>query len=164
MAFSFSAIAVPANSVGTTELQNGAVTEPKIQPAADNNLNAKRTARYVYDFVIDGGVAGSIPFRGDALPVKSIIVGGRAYVRDALTGAGGTTAGITIVAGDDLVADAPVAGAPWNTPDTEIAIIPVDTQATDVRVVAGGTPTLVVTTHDLTAGHVDLFVDYIVTD
>lgn len=143
---------------------DGQVIEKQFPLVNSDKLNAKRTARFVYDWNVDGGVAGSIPFRGDALPLKSIIIGGRAYVIRALTGAGGTTAGIVAVAADDLVANAVVAGAPWNVPATEIAIIPVGALASDIVWTAGGIPALVVTTHNLTDGAVDLFLDYIVTD
>lgn len=152
------------NAITTTKILNGTVSEAKLTPPANNKLNASRIARFVYDWNVDGGVAGSIPFRGDALPAKDIIKGGRAYVVRKLTGPAGTTAGITAVAGDDIIADAVVAGAPWNLDATEIAIIPVDSLATDVVWTAGGIPALVVTTHNLTDGAVDLWLEYIVND
>lgn len=152
------------SAVTVTKIGAGAVTEPKLTPPANNNRNASRIARFIYDWNTDGGVAGSIPFRGDALPAKSIIKGGRAYVIRALTGAGGTTAGIVAVAADDIITDAAVAGAPWNASTTEIAIKPLNTLGTDVVWAAGGIPALVVTTHNLTDGAIDLWIEYIVND
>jgi len=153
-----------ATSIATGDIAAGAVTEPKLEPATSNKRNAYRVARFIYDWNTDGGVAGSIPFRGDALPAKSIIKGGRMYVIRALTGAGGTTAGITAVGADDIVPDAAVAGAPWNAATTERAITPVDTLISDVVWAAGGIPNLVVTTHNLTDGAIDLWLEYIVND
>lgn len=144
--------------------QPSPVTESDLTPATTNALNAKRTARFIYDATVDSKVAGTIPFRGTALPANSIVVGGRGYVVAALTGASGTTAGISLVSGDDIVADAVVAGVPWSSATTEIAILQDGTEATDLVVTAGGIPSLVVTTHNLTAGKINLFLDYIVTD
>lgn len=153
-----------ASSVATGDIVAGAVTEPKFELVANNKRNAFRMARFIYDFHTDGGVAGSIPFRGDPLPANSIIKGGRAYVIRKLTGAGGTTAGIVAVAADDIIGDAVVAGAPWNTDTTEIAIKSLNTLGTDVSWAGGGIPALVVTTHDLTDGAIDLWLEYIVHD
>jgi hypothetical protein len=173
MAFTFTPISVPLNSVGATQLKTnavtsvkilaGAVTEPKFEPAVDLVRNAKRTAKYQYDFAIDGGAVSLIPLRGDALPANSIIVGGTAYVIDALVdGGAGASAGIDAAAPDDIITSAAVVGAPWSAPATEIDITPIGTAITNVVWSAGGTPVLNVSAFPLTGGKFELFLDYIV--
>jgi hypothetical protein len=174
MAFSVTAIGAGPNTIGPAQLQanavttpsvlDGAITEPKLEPAVDNARNAYRIAKFIYDQAVDAPGPGSVPFRGGALPANAIITGGRAYVKSALTGIAGTTAGIQAVAADDIVPDAAVVGAPWSVSATEIAITPVGSLATDVQWGAGGIPTLEITTHPLTGGVVDLWLEYIVTD
>ena len=134
--------------------------EASLTPATSNVLNVKRTARYTWDYTLDG-VTSPVNFEGVALPAKSIIVGGRGYVKTALTGTG--NASIVIVGANDLVVAAAISGAPWSSATTKIAIVPVGTNASDVVVTNGGTPTMVFTGTP-TAGHVNLFLDYWIVD
>lgn len=161
------------NQVRTSELQDGAVTnlkitdgtisEAKLTVPEGNTRNAFRIAKFVYDFAVDGGVVGPIPFRGEALPANSIIKGGRAYVIHELLSLGAATAGITAVAGTDIIGDTAIGAPPWDTPVTEVAINPIDTLVTDIPWAAGGIPTLDVALFDLTDGVVELWLEYIVT-
>jgi hypothetical protein len=146
-----------------SNMAGGVVIEPKLQPPANNNRNAKRTARFSYDFGTQGGTVGLITLVGDALPAKSVVVDGRLYVTVALTGGALAAAGIDLVAASDVVTSAAVTGVPWNTTGDK-AINPVAAAAHDIVCAAGGSPSLDITNSALTAGHFDLFLDYYVTD
>lgn len=152
-----------ASSIATGDIANGAVSEPKFAVPAGYTRNAYRTAKFVYNFAVDGGVVGAIPFRGEALPANSIIKGGRAYIIHELLSGGAASAGITAVAGQDLIADAVIAGAPWNLAAFDAALIPVDTALSDIPMPAGGIPTLDVDHFNLTDGVINLWLEYIVT-
>lgn len=151
-------------NAGALTINAGVVTEAKLSTPVSNLRNAKRTARFVYDWAVDGGVAGAIPFRGDAIPANAKIIGGRCYVVAALTSGGAATAGISSVGANDIVGNAAVAGAPWSVAATHIDIIPQDTFITDIVWAAGGIPALLVAAFNLTAGKLNLWLDYIVTD
>ncbi len=150
--------------IATSSILDGAVTEPKFRPAVNNNLNAKRVAKFKYDVAVNGGGFGApIPLTGDALPASAIVIGGRLYVKTALGSGGAATAALQIVAPGDLVVAAPFAGVPW-TPAGEYAVIPVDTAISDILAPAGGVPTITIGVADLNAGVFDLFLDYVVHD
>ena len=145
---------------GTSFVEYYPVPEASLPSPSRNGLNAKRTARFTWDYTADG-VTSPVSFEGVALPANSIIVGGRGYVKAALTGTG--NAAIQIVGANDLKVAAAISGAPWSSATTDIAIVPIGTAGTDVVVASGGTPAMVFTGTP-TAGHVNLFLDYIVTD
>ncbi|MFH1031125.1 MAG: hypothetical protein V1767_00940 [Chloroflexota bacterium] len=149
-------------AVVNAKITNGTITEPKLVVPTGNTKNALRVAKFIYDFAVDGGAIAAIPFRGEALPANSIIKGGRAYVVHELTSGGAASAGITAVAGDDLIADTLIAAPPWNLANTEIGLIPIGTLITDVPWPAGGIPTLNVEHFVLTDGLVYLWLEYIV--
>lgn len=141
------------------------LTEGKLAAADGLTLNALRTAKFEFDFATDAHVMGTTVMRGATLPAKARIVGGHCYIKTALTGAGGTTASIQVTGANDIIADAAVAGAPWSTSDAMVPIVPVNTTVTCVKSeAAGGKPSLVIGTHDLTAGHIDLWLNYVVHD
>ena len=143
----------------------GGIVESLINPISNNNLNLRRTARFVWDFATDAHVVGTVAFRGDTLPAKARIVSGECYIKNALTGAGGTTASIQVTGAGDIIVDAAVAGVPWSTSDAMVPVVPVNTTATCVKSeAAGGKPSLVITTHDLTAGNIELYLNYIIHD
>jgi len=143
----------------------GAVVESLVDPISSNHLNLRRTARFVWDFATDAHAVGTVSFRGDTLPAKARIVSGECYIKNALTGAGGTTASIQVTGANDIIADAAVAGVPWSTSDAMVPVVPVNTTATCVKSeAAGGKPSLVITTHDLTAGNIELYLNYIIHD
>jgi hypothetical protein len=151
-----------ATSIVNGDIVNGTISEPKLVVPTGRTKNTRRTARFEYAFATDGGAVGVIPFRGEALPANSIIVNGRMYVVHELLSGGAASAGITAVAGQDILADALIAAPPWNLPAFDGAIIPVDTALTDVLWAAGGIPTLDVDHFNLTDGSIVLYLDYIV--
>jgi len=161
--------------ISTGKIANGAVTTAKINPLAVTDallsaptaltLNAMRTAKFEFDFATDAHVMGTTVMRGATLPAKARIVTGACYIKTALTGAGGTTAAIQVTGANDFITDAAVAGVPWSTADAMVPVIPVNTTATCIKSeAAGGKPSLVIGTHDLTAGHIDVWLNYVVVD
>jgi predicted RecA/RadA family phage recombinase len=167
--------AYAALGVSTAKIANGAVTTAKIAalnvtdalmsaPAA-LTLNSMRTAKFEWDFATDAHAVGTVAFRGATLPAKARIVKGACYVKTALTGGAGATAAIQVTGANDLVAAAVVAGVPWSTADAMVPVVPVNTTATHIKSeAAGGKPSLVIGTNDLTAGHIDVWLDYTVVD
>lgn len=161
--------------ITTGKLANGAVTTIKIAalnitdalmsaPAA-LTLNSMRTAKFEWDSTIDAKAVGTVAFRGATLPAKARIVKGACYVKTALTGGVGSTAAIQVTGANDLITEAVVAGAPWHIADAMVPVIPVNTTATHIKCEAvGGKPSLVIGTNNLTAGHIDVWLDYVVVD
>ena len=167
--------AYAALGVSTAKLANGAVTNAKIGALAvtDDKLvspatlvrNVVRKAKFEWDFATDAHAVGTVAFRGETLPAKARIIRGSCYVKTALTGGASASAAIQITGANDFVAAAAVTGVPWSTADAMIPVVPVNTTATCIKSeTAGGKPSLVIGTADLTAGHIDAFVEYVVVD
>ena len=146
------------------KIVDGRVKEKDLLAPGNIGLNSKRIAKFQYSFAVDGGAISNITMRGGPLPAKSKVVGGRAYVVTALAGGAGAKAGISLAALNDIISTTVVGGAPWNASTTHIAITPTGLFATDIAFTAGGSPTLDISVNTLTAGQVDLWLEYIVTD
>ncbi len=125
---------------------------------------SKHIAKFSYDFGTQAGAQGDITMVGDPLPDNAIIWNGVMDVLLAPTGAGGTTLAVSIQAGNDLVTAAAVAGAPWSTADTMIAIVPVGVVATAIKLTASRAPYVTIGTHDLTAGRIIVILEYYLSD
>lgn len=120
--------------------------------------------KYTYDFSAQGGVAGDITMQGEPLPDNAIIFGGVADVVTALTSDGSATMGIsTSQSADDIIADAAVSGAPWSTTGTK-AIVPALAYDSAIKTTAQRAPKVVITTADLTAGKVNLYLFVFLSD
>ena len=125
-------------------------------------LGVTSNAKMTYDFTVDGGAASStiIPLNSPTLPAKSIILGGTVDVTVACVGAGsislGTSAGSAVnsLKAADIAANYAI--------NTQVAIIPVFTAATYVKMSAAGRLCLATTVGTITAGRFDLNVVYVV--
>lgn len=120
-----------------------------------------RTARARYDFAVDGGGApGLITLaQSDTIPLGAILIGGWIRVETAFataTAVGvGTSAGSSTVA---LVASTAIATLNTGTVSGITTLVP--NRTTPVLMSAAGTITMTSTVAALTAGKVDVFVEY----
>lgn len=115
-----------------------------------DQLGRLKPAISYYDFAVDGGAIGSLPLRGDSIPLNAIIVDVEVIVETIVASGGAATLGITGEGAGDLQAAVVVSGAPWSTATPKNgtqthASAPI--KATAVRV-----PTAVIGAFALTAG------------
>ena len=141
---------------------DGIWTGAKLADPGPITKDACRTAHFVWDFATDAHAVGTVPFRGAALPAKARIVSGHCWVKTALTGGASASAAIQVTGANDIVAAAVVTGVPWSIADAMIPIVPVNTTATCVKSEsASGRPSLVIGATDLTAGNIELWLNYV---
>lgn len=116
-------------------------------------------ARAVYDFAVDGGAIGLItPARTITLPDKAIILGGVIDHATAFTSLGSATISVGTSAGSSAASlKAATAVASFTG---LLAIVPVFTAATMVKMTAAGAITLTVAVAALTAGKAGINVAY----
>ena len=128
-------------------------------------LTAKRVARYVYDFAVEGGAISTINLGGTALPSGSLPVRSFVQVVTPATSGGAATmqlryqsaAGPTYV---DIIAAAPYNDATWGGPNEEG--LQLGTAATfGSAVQTGGQVELVIAGDTLTAGKFAVFIEYV---
>lgn len=119
-------------------------------------------AKMTYDFAVDGGAQGAIiPTNSPTLPSKAIILGGALDITTTLTSGGSATISLGTSAGSSATSlKAATAVASWSA--GFLAIVPVFTAATYVKLTAAGRPNLTIATADLTAGKFDLNLVYVV--
>lgn len=110
--------------------------------------------KVTYDFLWHGGAIGaiSLPLK---LPNKAIITDGYADVLVAPTSGGAATVALGLNTATDLKAATAIAS--WTG---IVALVPVGTAATAVKLTAERTLTLTVATAALTAGKINFFLDY----
>lgn len=122
-----------------------------------------RLARATYDFAVDGGAVGLITPAVGAnyiLPSGSIILGGIIDIVTTFTSGGSATIAVGTSAGSAANSlKAALAVASWTA--GLLAVIPVFTAATMVKLTADGTITLTVATAALTAGKAEIKLLYI---
>ena len=123
----------------------------------------KATAHAQYVFGTDGGAVGAIvPANSDTIPAHAVITGGAAIATTALTSSGGATVALGVSAGGsatDLLTAAH--GAVANFAQNTVVLLQ-DVIATPFRMSASGQIQLTVGTAALTAGVMDIWVDYYV--
>lgn len=118
-------------------------------------------ARAKWDFAVDGGAQGLItPKANTLLPDNAIILGGMlnsttAFVGASATVAFGTSAGS---AANSLKAATAITSF---TLDALVAVVPLYTAATALKLTAAGRITMTVATADLSAGVVEISLIYI---
>lgn len=129
---------------------------------ANGGLGVMGNAKMTYDFAVDGGVQGLItPSNSPTIPTKAIILGGTIDITTTLTSGGAATISVGTSAGSSATAlKAATAVATWAA--GQIAVVPVFTAATFLKLTAAGRPTLTVAVADLTAGKFDLNLVYVI--
>jgi len=118
-------------------------------------------ARAVYDFAVDGGAVSTItPVINMKIPSKAIILGGIIDIITTLTSGGSATIAVGTSAGSSTTSlKAALAVASWTA--GLLAIVPVFTAATMVKLTAEGQITVTVATAALTAGKFGVQVQYL---
>ena len=121
-----------------------------------------RTAKFEYDFAKEGGAVGAITCRGHKLPAGAIVRGGCVDVITAVTSAGSATVALHLVGAADVLtatakADLSLAAL--------IVVVPVfQTAATWIRTVATTELVATVAVAALTAGKIQITLDYTIRD
>jgi hypothetical protein len=130
--------------------------------AANGGLGIVGNAKMTYDFAVDGGVVGLItPANSPTIPDNAIILGGTIDITTTLTSGGAATIALGTSAGSSATSlKAATAVATWAA--GQIAVVPVFTAATYVKLTAAGRLTLTVAAFDLTAGKFDVNLVYVV--
>lgn len=146
-------------NIGTITSPIWAATDGPVQ--GNGGLGVIGNAKMTYDFAVDGGAIGLItPANSPTLPINAIILGGTLDITTTLTSGGSATIAVGLGAGAQVAAlKAALAVASWTA--AQLAIIPVFTAATYLKVAAATALTLTVATAALTAGKFDLNVIYI---
>lgn len=150
---------VTISNTGVTAIGAGKVLESMLNPLSSSGLNALRVASAVYDFAVQGGTQAAFSL-GVALPAKSTIIRSWIYVKTQLVGASSTMAfscetANNIKTATDLTGSA--AGA-----YIEGASTGASTAFKDI--VSACNITATIATANLTAGKLDVYVQYVVHD
>ena len=146
--------------------------------ASKTNINAGRWIAALYDFAIHGGAVGDIPLRV-RVPKNAVVVNSFAQVAVVPTGASATI-GVKLEAAGDIFAVAAISGAPWSATGIQLGLArytpaidlgsgdgtdeTIDDSAAAAYVVttAERELTLSVGTAALTAGKINIFLEYVV--
>lgn len=126
----------------------------------NGGLGVVGNAKMTYDFAVDGGAVSTItPTNSPTIPIGAIILGGTIDIITTLVGATATIALQTsagMAAGGLKTA---TAVASWVA--GQLALNPVFTAATYVKMTAAGRPQLTIATAALTAGKFDVNLVYV---
>lgn len=136
------------------------LTQYMVAPTqTQDGLGVMGVARATYDFAVDGGAVSSIGL-GVTIPDNAIIVGGVLDIVTAFTSTGGTgTIALDSEGAGDLLA-----AVDADTLSGVVALIPVWTAATAIKMTAANELTITIATAAITAGKAVLFVQYVVSD
>lgn len=159
---------VTTTNAGVTAIGNGKVLEPMLQVPTADALHARRVARVTYDFSVDGGTIGTIG-SGITLPDNAIITSCWYDVSTTFTSAtDAATVALNIPTDGDLQAAVAISdgGNPYDA-----GLIACDTKGTDnddpstfIKTTAAREISFVIAVEDLTAGKLQLFLEYVVSD
>lgn len=138
-----------------TQMASGVVS-------ATAGLGAIGNAKMTYDFAVNGGAVSTIlPTNSPTIPIGAIILGGTIDITTTLTSGGAATIALETSAG--MAAGglkAATAVASWAA--GQLALTPVFTAATYVKLTAAGRPQLTIATAALTAGRFDVNLVYVI--
>ena len=128
----------------------------------DTGNGIRRVAHFKYNFSTDGGAVGVItPALNVTLPLHAILLGGILNVTTSCTSGGSATVAIGTSAGSSatsLLAATAVASLGAGL----IALVPLFSAATAVKLTAQGNVTLTVATAALTAGVIEGWIEFYV--
>ena len=116
----------------------------------------KNVARFRYDFATHGGAVGDIVLSA-LLPAGAIVTSGMIEVNEAVTSDGSATVALKLETGEDVLA---ATGKASLTEGALLDTVPVHTAATAVKIVDATAVTLTVGTAALTAGQMDIYLEY----
>jgi len=128
-------------------------------PAGVDGITFKGLARATYDFDEHGGAVGDISLEVD-LPDNAIVVRGFGDVITACESESNDgTIALKANTGNDLLS-----AVDADTLSGQFELVPVGTAATMVKLTAARTLTLTIATHDLTAGKIIFFLEYVMSE
>lgn len=127
----------------------------------NGGLGSAGNAKMTYDFAVDGGAVSTItPTNSPTIPANAIILGGTIDITTTLTSGGAATIALGTSAGSSTTSlKGATAVASWSA--GQLALVPVFTAATYVKLTAAGRPTLTIATAALTAGKFDVNLLYV---
>ncbi len=122
-----------------------------------------KVARAKYSFAVDGGAQGLItPATTAVIPDNAIILGGMLNSTTALTSGGSATIAVGTSAGSSASSIKAATAVASYSADALLAVVPLWTAATAVKLTAAGSITITVATADLTAGILEITLFYYV--
>lgn len=125
-----------------------------------NKFQRKKTAKATYSFATDGGAQGTItPAITESIPLGAIVTG--VYVDCTTNVAPATGATIAINGGGQVLVSAATATSHGLNTGTVKKSLALASSATAIKATTNGSITLTVASADLTAGVVNIYVDYI---
>lgn len=148
------------------QLNRGTEAMRRAQLGTQITQHKVQVLKAVYDFSLQGGSsAGAVSLldadgKAAVLPNKAIIKNVLIDVVTALTSGGSATVAIgSGQAANDLKAALAIASYTGR-----VAGVPVNTAATAIKLTANRTPTVTIATAPLTAGKLNIFIEYLLSD
>lgn len=121
-----------------------------------------RMLHVIYDFAVDGGAQGLITLKNAGLiPDNAILYGGVVNAPTAPLSLGSATISLGTSAGSSATALKTATAIATYSVDSILALVPVMTAGSAVKMTASGYPTLTIATADLTAGVLEIFIIYL---
>lgn len=141
--------------------QDGAPVAAGTGGTSGGGLSSVGNAKMTYDFATDGGAVSTItPTNSPTLPVGAIILGGTIDITTTLTSGGAATIALGLGSGAQVASlKAATAVASWTA--GQLALVPVFTAATYVKVAAATRLTMTIAAAALTAGRFDVNLVYV---
>jgi len=149
-------------NVGTKAIPLWQLSGGPALTGVNSGLASVGLAKMTYSFAVDGGAIGLIvPVNSPTLPNKAIIMGGVIDISTTVTGAGASISLGTSAGSSNVALLAATAIASWGA-GAVLAMIPIFTAATYLKLTAAGKLTLTVSAGALTAGIFDVQVVYVI--
>jgi hypothetical protein len=128
----------------------------------NSGLGLIGNAKMTYDFTVSGGAIATItPINSPTIPAGAIILGGVLDITTTLTSGGSATIALGLGSGAQVAALKAATAVASYSAGMGLAIVPVFTAATYVKVTAATRLTLTVAVAALTAGKFDLNIVYV---
>ena len=122
-------------------------------------VNEQKFLKFTWDFDVDGGAAGTYTL--GTVDHKMLLRAGYIHVETACTSGGSATVQVGFTTADADAILNTTSGAVANLTDD---VVDTESAATNLVVAAGDTLDLVIGTAALTAGKINVFVEYVLID
>jgi hypothetical protein len=148
---------VTISNTGVTAIGAGKVTEAMLNPLGVTQLNAQRIAVAVYDFAVQGGTQAAFNL-GVALPAKSTIIRSWIYTKTQLVGASSQMA-ISCETANNIKTATDLTG---NAAGSYVEGASTGAASAFKDIVSACNITATISVANLTAGKLDIYVQYVV--